>query len=66
MLRWVALDRLPALSIVQLHPIVFAILHLARNVLECLGEKVTQMIVVGGVFETEVADISKVFVEFLC
>lgn len=55
----------PAPAAVQLHPVIFSILHFA-SVLESLGEQVPQVVVVGRIFETEIADVGKVLVEFLC
>lgn len=55
----------PALSIVQLHPIIFAILDFA-GALERLREQLAEVIVVGGVFESEVAYVAEILVEFLC
>lgn len=56
---------LPALAIVELHPVVLAILNLA-SALERLGEKLAQVVVVGCVLEAEVTDVAEVFVELLC
>jgi hypothetical protein len=55
----------PASAAVQLHPVILSILNFA-SVLESLGEQVPKVVVVGCVFETEVADVGKVLVEFLC
>lgn len=63
--RRVRLHRLPTLAVVKLHPVVFAILDFA-SVLEGLGEEVAEIFVVWCVFETKVADIAQVLVEFLC
>jgi hypothetical protein len=63
--RRVRLHDLPALAVVQLHPVVLAILNLA-SALESLGEQLTQVVVVGGVLETEVTDVAKVLIELLC
>ena len=59
------LEDLPALSIVQLHPVILAILDFA-SALKSLCEKFAQVVVVRGVLEAEVADVAKVFVELLC
>jgi hypothetical protein len=61
----VRLHDLPALAIVQLHPVVLAVLNLA-SALERLGEELAEVVVVGGILETKVADVAKVLVEFLC
>jgi hypothetical protein len=63
--RWVRLHNLPALAVVQLHPVVLAVFDLA-SALERLGEQLTQVVVVGGVLKTKVADVAKVLVELLC
>ena len=47
---------LPALAIVQLHPIVFAVLNLAR-VLESLSEKFSEVIVIWSILKPEVPDV---------
>lgn len=59
------LEHLPALSIVQLHPVVFAILDFA-SALEGLREQFAQVVIIGGVLETQVADVAEVLVELLC
>ena len=64
-LRWVLLHVLPALSIVDLHPVVLAILHFA-GILESLGEQIAKVVVVGSVLEAKIADIGEIFVKFLC
>lgn len=63
--RWVRLQDFPALSIVQLHPVVLAILHLA-GALQCLGEQFTQIVVVWRVLKAKVPDVAQVLVELLC
>jgi hypothetical protein len=60
----VRLEDFPALAVIQLHPVVLSILNLS-GALECLGEELTQVVVVGSVFETEIADIAEVLVELL-
>lgn len=55
-LRWVLLHAFPTLAIIELHPVVLAILYLA-SVLECLSEEIAQVVVVGCILETKVADI---------
>lgn len=56
---------LPALSIVELHPIVFAVFDLSRA-LQRLREKLPQVVVIGSVLKAKVADVAQVLVEFLC
>jgi hypothetical protein len=63
--RGVGLHYLPALSIVQLHPVVLAILDLA-SALERLGEEFAQVVVIGRVLKAEVTDVAEVLVELLC
>jgi len=55
-LTGVLLHSLPALAIVELHPVVLAVLNLAA-VLECLSEQIAQVVVVGCVLEAKVADV---------
>lgn len=64
-LRRVRFHGLPAPSIVQLHPVVLAILNFAGG-FERLGEEVTHVVIVGSVLESEVADVCEVLVELLC
>lgn len=52
----------PALAVVELHPVVLAILDLA-SVLQCLSEEIAEVVVVWSVFKAKVADIRKVLVE---
>ena len=59
------LDGLPSFAVVQLHPVVLPVFHLARA-LQGLGEEVAEVVVVGGVFESKVSHICEVLVEFLC
>lgn len=63
--RWVGLHDLPALSVVELHPVVLAILNFA-SALKCLRKELTEVVVVGGVLKTKVADIAEILVELLC
>lgn len=63
--RRVRLEHLPALSIVQLHPVILAVLDLS-GALESLGEQLAEVVVVGGILETEVANIAQVLVKLLC
>ena len=53
----------PPSTVVQFHPIVLSILNFP-SVLEGLGKKIPQVIVVRGVFETKIAHIAKVLGEF--
>jgi len=52
----------PSSSIVELHPVVLPILHFA-GVLEGLCQKITEIVVVGGVLKAEVANIAQILVE---
>lgn len=63
--RRVRLHGFPALAIVQLHPVVFTILNLARA-LQGLGEELAEVVVVGCVLEAQVTDVAEVLVELLC
>ena len=63
--RWVRLEDLPALAVVQLHPVVLAILDLS-SALESLSEQLPKVVVVGCVLKAEVTDVAEVLVEFLC
>jgi len=56
------LHEFPAFAAVQLHPVVFSIFDLA-SVLQDLSEEITEIIVIGSVFETKVPDIREVLVE---
>lgn len=62
--RCVALHRFPALSVIDFHPVIFAILNLA-GALKGLREQLTQVVVIGSVLEAEVTDVAQVLVEFL-
>lgn len=59
--RGMVFQYLPALSIVQLHPVVLAILNLS-GALKSLSEQLTEVIVIGSIFEAEVADIAEILV----
>lgn len=59
------LQDLPSLSVVQLHPIVFAILYLA-GALQCLCEQFTEIVIIGRVLKAKIAHITQVLVELLC
>jgi hypothetical protein len=61
----VRFHHLPALAIVQLHPVVLAILDFS-GALKCLCKEFAQVVVVGGVFKPKVAYVAKVLVELLC
>lgn len=64
MLRGMLLHMLPTLAIVDLHPIVIAVLDVP-NVLKCLSEQVSEIVIVRRVLETKVSDVAQVFVELL-
>lgn len=55
----------PSPAVVELHPVILSIFDLT-SVLEGLGQEVTQVVVVRGILEAQVADICEVLVEFLC
>lgn len=59
------LDRVPSLSRIlgDFHPIVLAILDLAR-VLQRLSEELAEVIVVWGIFEAKVSDVCKILGKF--
>jgi hypothetical protein len=63
--RRMGLHYLPAFAVVELHPVILAVLDLA-SALERLGEELTQVVVVRCVLEAEVAYVAKVLVELLC
>lgn len=54
----------PALTIVQLHPVVLAILHFS-TIFQGLGEQVTKEVVIRGIFESKVANVAQVLVELI-
>lgn len=56
---------LPPASVVQLHPVIFAIFDFP-GILQCLGEQVSQVVIVRGVFKPEVAHVGQIFIELLC
>lgn len=58
------LNGLPPFAVVQLHPIIFSILDFSR-VLQRLGEQVSQVIVIGSVLESQVADIGQIGVQLI-
>lgn len=58
------LDSFPSLAVVELHPVILSILNLA-SIFQSLGEKIAEMVVVGGIFEAKVANIGKVLVKFI-
>jgi len=55
--RRVCLHGLPPLAIVQLHPVILAVLNLT-SALECLGEQLAQIVVVWSILKSKVADIA--------
>lgn len=58
------LHRFPAFTVVELHPIVLSIFHFAC-VLQRLREKIPEIIVVRRILESQVTNVTKVFVKFL-
>ena len=60
----VMLGSLPALAVVELHPIILSILNLA-GALESLGEEVAKVVVIWSILKSKVPDIAEVLVEFL-
>lgn len=64
-LRRVLLQDFPAFAIVELHPVIFSILDFS-SVFQSLSKEIAKVVVVGGVFEAEIANVREVFVEFLC
>lgn len=56
---------LPSLAVVQLHPVVLAVLDLP-SALERLSEELAQVVVIGSILEPKVADVAEVLVELLC
>lgn len=60
----VVLGRLPALAVVELHPVIFSILDIA-SALESLCKQVTKVVVIWGILESKVADVAEVLVELL-
>ena len=56
---------LPSLSTVQEHPIVYAVLVLAGSP-ECLGEEISQEVVVGSLGESQFPHVVEVDSKFLC
>lgn len=59
------LQDLPSLSIVELHPVVLAILDFS-SALQGLGEELAKVIIVGSVLEAQVANVAQILVELLC
>lgn len=55
--RRVGFHDLPSLSIIQLHPIILAILYLA-GALECLCEQFTEVVIVWRILKAKVADVA--------
>ena len=62
--RRVWLHGLPALAIIQLHPVVFPVFDFA-GALESLSKELAKIIVVRSVFKSKVSDIAEVLVELL-
>ena len=57
-------DGFPTLSVVEFHPVVFAIFYFAA-VFESLGKQVAKEVVVGGILKTQVTNIAQVLIEFV-
>ena len=64
MMVGIALACFPAPSIVQLHPVILSVLNFA-SVLQSLREQITEVIIIGGIFEPKVANVRQVLVELL-
>ena len=62
MLGRMLLHVLPSFAVVDFHPIVISVLDIP-NVLECLSEQVSEVVIVWRILEAEVADVAQVFVE---
>jgi hypothetical protein len=60
-----SLHHFPTLSIIQFHPIIFAILNLA-SALESLSEQLSEVVIVWCILESQVTHIAKVLIELLC
>ena len=60
----VVLGSLPALAVVELHPIILSILNLA-SALESLSEEVAKVVVIWSILKSKVADVAEVLVELL-
>ena len=59
------LHGLPPFAVIQFHPVILAILHFS-SILQRLSEKLTEIIIVGGIFKTQISDVAEVFAELLC
>lgn len=55
----------PTSTVVQLHPVVLPIFNFPC-VLQGLSEEVSQIVIIGSVLETEVANVGQILVEFIC
>jgi hypothetical protein len=55
----------PPLAIVQLHPVVFSVIHLAA-VFQGLSKESTKEVIVGCVLKTKVSHVAQVLVELIC
>src|ERR1700761_4888692 len=62
---WVLFHGLPSLAVIDFHPIIISVLGLS-SVLQSLCEEVTQIIVIRFIFKSKIADITEIFIEFLC
>lgn len=58
-------DCFPAAAAIEFHPVIFAVFDFA-GVLEGLSEEVAEEVIIGRVFEAEVAHVAEIFVEFFC
>lgn len=54
----------PTSTVVQLHPVVLPIFNFPC-VLQGLSEEVSQIVIIGSVLETEVANVGQILVEFI-
>lgn len=64
MRRRMLLNGFPPFTIVQLHPIILSILNFT-GVLQRLGEQISKVVVVGGIFEPEVSDVTQVLIDLI-
>jgi hypothetical protein len=58
------LDGIPTLAMVELHPIVLAILYFS-SILQRLGEQIPKIVIIWCVLESEISDIAQILVELL-
>lgn len=57
-------NRLPALTIIKLHPIIFPVFYFS-SVLQCLSEEVSKKVVIGCILEPEVPYVAQILVELI-